>query len=65
MVLNQPVDPLLPVRKKILWAEPRPLDDGLAALFSRDDLDQGAFGPINVFRDRRLTRTRPGVPGAT
>ena len=65
VVLNQPFDPLLPVRKKILWAEPRPLDDGLAAPLSGHGLDQGAFGPINVFHDRSLTRSRPGVPGAT
>jgi hypothetical protein len=65
MVLNQPFDPLLPVGKKILWVEPRPLDDWLAAPLSGHGLDQGAFGPINVFHDRSLTRSRPGVPAAT
>ena len=65
VVLNQPFDPLLPVRKKIPRAEPRPLDDGLAAPLSGHGLDQGAFGPINVFHDRSLTRSRPGVPAAT
>ena len=65
MVLNQPFDPLLPVRQNILWAEPRPLDDGLAAPLSGHGLDQGAFGPVNVFHDRSLTRSRPGAPAVT
>jgi hypothetical protein len=56
VVFNQPFDPLLPVRKKILWAEPNSLDDGLAAPLSGHGLDQGAFGPINVFHDCSLTR---------
>jgi hypothetical protein len=64
VVLNQPFDPLLPVRKIILRAEPRPLDDGLAAPLPGHGLDQGAFGPINVFYDLSLTRSRPGVPAA-
>jgi hypothetical protein len=65
VVLNQPFDPLLPVRKNILRTEPRPLDDGLAAPLSGHGLDQGAFGPINVFHDRSLTLSRPVVPAAT
>jgi hypothetical protein len=65
VVLNQPIDPLLPVREKILWAEPRPLDDGLAAPLSGHGLDQGAFSPINVFHDHSLAESRPGVPAAT
>ena len=52
-------------RQNILWAEPRPLDDGLAAPLSGHGLDQGAFGPVNVFHDRSLTRSRPGAPAVT
>jgi hypothetical protein len=65
VVLNQSFNPLLPVGKKILWAEPGSLDDGLAAPLSGHGLDQGAFGPINVFHNRSLTRSRPGVLAAT
>lgn len=64
VVLNQPFYPLLPVRQKILGAEACPFDDGLAAPLSGHGLDQGAFGPVNVFHDRSLTRLGVGVPGA-
>jgi hypothetical protein len=48
VVFNQPFDPLVPVHEKVLWAEPRRLEDGLAATLSRHSLDQGAFGPVSL-----------------
>jgi hypothetical protein len=36
----------------------------LAAPLSGYSLDQGALGPIKVFHDLSLTRSRPGVPAA-
>lgn len=61
VVLNQPFGPLLPVHKKVLWTEPRPLDDGLTAPLSRPGLDQSALGPVNVLHNRSLPRSRSGV----
>jgi hypothetical protein len=62
VVLNQPFDPLLPVRKKILWAEPRPLDDGLAAPLSGHRLDQRAFCPVDVLHGPDIAPQKPDVP---